>query len=128
MALIFVFSHQPSDVSSGQSSMVIETIYSLTSVEPPEVVIRKTAHAVVYLVLGILLIWLVREHGVSWKKSLYISISVAILYAISDELHQLYVPGRSGEVGDVLLDGAAAAIGVASYLAMTKLFSGRDTP
>ena len=36
---------------------------------------------------------------------------VAVAYAVTDEVHQLFVPGRSGRITDVLIDGAGAVVG-----------------
>ena len=38
--------------------------------------------------------------------------ALATLYAATDEFHQVFVPGRSGKVADVLLDSAGALLGV----------------
>ena len=40
------------------------------------------------------------------------SIIVCALYAASDELHQLFISGRSGEIRDVVIDSIAASIGI----------------
>mgnify|MGYP001948405098 CR=1 FL=1 len=44
-----------------------------------------------------------------------LSIFLAFLYACSDEVHQLFVAGRSGQVSDVLLDTIGASVGVGLY-------------
>lgn len=36
---------------------------------------------------------------------------IAVLYACSDEIHQLFIDGRAGQVADVLVDASGAAIG-----------------
>jgi len=38
------------------------------------------------------------------KKLIFLAILISILYAISDEVHQLFVPGRNGSINDILLD------------------------
>jgi VanZ family protein len=45
------------------------------------------------------------------------------LYAISDELHQLFVPGRSASLKDVLIDTLAALIGVICLIALSKFWA-----
>lgn len=103
--------------------------------------VRKTAHATEYMVLGILLclgifkseicgkvkkvstpdaVKSIENTGVSRKINIYlISACVAILYACSDELHQYFVPGRSAQLGDVLIDSAGAIVGVLIYYFMS---------
>lgn len=58
------------------------------------------------------------------RKNTYqisIALAICISYAISDEVHQLYVPGRSGEVRDVIIDTAGASLGILSYVAIRKV-------
>ena len=49
--------------------------------------------------------------GVCGFKGIAAAGIVCVLYAISDEIHQIFVPGRSGQFSDVLLDSAGAVIG-----------------
>lgn len=44
-----------------------------------------------------------------------------VLYALSDEIHQIYVPGRAFQVGDLLMDGVGALIGVLLVSAFVAL-------
>jgi VanZ family protein len=69
-------------------------------------IFRKIAHVVEFAVLTALL-W--HAFSRTWpektKSNLIIwSLGLAVLYAASDEFHQLYVPGRGASVGDVLID------------------------
>ena len=77
------------------------------------------AHFTIYMILGILVTLLVREYNVSFYKCLFISLLVCLLYSISDEIHQLFVLGRSGEILDVLIDTSGSFIGI--YV-LNKLF------
>jgi VanZ family protein len=43
-------------------------------------------------------------------------------YAVTDEVHQLFVSGRSGEVRDILIDTIAGALGIALYLGLRRLY------
>ena len=47
---------------------------------------------------------------------------VGTLYAASDEIHQLFVPGRSGQLRDVLLDSAGVAAGILLAWAVGLLY------
>lgn len=53
-----------------------------------------------------------RLAGVTWKRGIA-AIVLATLYGVSDEFHQLFVPGRSADPYDVLADGVGATIGTA---------------
>src|SRR5690606_24042396 len=74
--------------------------------------LRKSAHFLVYLVLGILLYRALCLSGISGIGGMVLAFLLGFFYAISDEVHQIFVPGRSGEIGDVLLDSAGVLIGV----------------
>lgn len=45
---------------------------------------------------------------------------IATLYGVTDELHQLFVPGRSSDVGDLLADAAGALIGTGATAALLR--------
>jgi len=65
---------------------------------------RDFAHCVLYFVLGILFFFALKQHGVcSWKVFLW-TIVFCVLYSITDEWHQSFVPGRGPEVNDALRD------------------------
>jgi hypothetical protein len=65
--------------------------------------LRKLAHAAEYAILAALLLRAVRELP-AWALS--------VLYAVSDELHQHFVPGRAGRPLDVAIDATGALVGV----------------
>ena len=69
-----------------------------------DLVLRKLAHGAEFAVLGFLL---VRALGGEWAP-----FAVGVGYAISDELHQHFVPGRLGSPVDVAIDAAGVAVGV----------------
>ena len=46
-----------------------------------------------------------------------------ILYAITDEIHQLFVPGRSGRIFDVGVDAVGSLVGVAVFTIFLQLFA-----
>ena len=52
------------------------------------------------------------------KRKLCLGILFCVCYAISDELHQLFVPGRAGRLFDVCVDGAGACFGMVIFLTM----------
>ena len=61
------------------------------------------------------MISLLREYMVINTKLVLLSLLICFLYACSDEIHQLFVPGRSGEARDVLIDTLGACLGVSFY-------------
>ena len=69
-----------------------------------DLVLRKLAHAAEFAVLGGLLLRALRDERAA--------LAAGIAYAISDELHQHFVPGRVGSPLDVLIDSVGVAVGV----------------
>ncbi len=85
-------------------------------------VVRKTAHFSLYFMLGALSFLSV----ITYKKPrFWIKTAVAylfcVLYAVSDEIHQYFIPGRSCELRDVLIDslGALSAIAILVILCIS---------
>ena len=126
MLSIFLFSTDNSRESTSKSNRVILGITNLfhkdlSNKEKEKIIdmffvpIRKMAHFGIYLVLGISLISFLREFSIPILKLLLLSIFLAFLYACSDEIHQLFVPGRSGRFSDVLLDTLGASVGIFIY-------------
>ena len=79
-------------------------------IENTRFLVRKTAHFTLYFILGIIVYLLFTSYGV--KKILFYSILFCFLYACSDEIHQLFIFGRSGELRDVLIDFIGSLLGV----------------
>lgn len=116
-------SSEVAGTSSARSNEIVRTIQSIGVSAPADLLtflVRKAAHIGAYFVLGILLLILLKEYGLAVKKMIFISIGIAMLYACTDEIHQMFVPGRSGEVRDVLIDAAGAAVGVVVYAALSS--------
>ena len=68
------------------------------------VVVRKTAHFTLYFLLGLAFISFLKEFDLNNKKLIIYTIIFIFIYACSDEIHQLFIPGRSGEILDVIID------------------------
>ncbi len=74
--------------------------------------VRKTAHATEYAVLGFLIAGSFSDGTKRRRVSVGIPWLAGTVYAISDEIHQFFVPGRSCQVSDMALDSAGVMIGV----------------
>jgi len=81
--------------------------------------VRKSAHLTEYAILSVVWFraWRGGLPGFQWRWGM-LSVAVALATAITDEVHQSFVPSRSGNVRDVLLDltGALAAQLILWYL------------
>jgi len=73
----------------------------------------KLAHMVEFGVLGFLMARALSFSGINWLAARYtwITILFGLLYAVSDEWHQLYVKGRYASVYDVIADFVGVIIG-----------------
>ena len=134
MGLIFYFSHQPATESSELSSGITEAIVDVINIIAPDndialnqsginFIIRKGAHFGVYLVLGLLVYNGLIYSNIASKRVVFIALLICVLYASSDEMHQLYIPGRSGQVSDVLLDSAGSLVGLLLMNAIRRVRS-----
>lgn len=121
MLLVFLFSSQDSQKSSKLSGevtkKVIEVIKNIdktaiTYPEKAETVIRKIAHYSIYTLGGILILLHVNLYNLSRKKKILISTLIGICYAITDEVHQLFISGRSGEIRDICIDLLGVITGI----------------
>src|SRR5699024_5090243 len=122
MGVIFFLSHQPgsqpSDLSSGITDVIVHTLQHIVPFLPMEDVffhhfIRKSAHFTAYCILGILVIHALSEPN--WRRYMT-AFLIAVVYAMTDEFHQLFIPGRSGELRDVAIDSVGAATGIGIYM------------
>lgn len=127
MGIIFCFSSKPAEVSGENSLAISRTIIKIyeqataTPIEAPEMtrtldrvdhIVRKTAHFMEYAVLAaaIALHFTLWKEGRGWRLGMPVLITA--LYAATDEFHQTFVPGRSGQFSDVVLDSCGAVAGV----------------
>jgi vanZ family protein len=115
--VIFTLSHQPAAVSSGQSGVIVGHLQQAmpgVSTAILTFLVRKSAHIIAYFILGILMYRALRITIRCWRTRTVASLALlsCSLYAVTDEIHQLFVPGRSGELRDVMIDSIAALVGV----------------
>ena len=79
-------------------------------------IVRKTAHFLEYLILGILVINVLKDHLKINKKTLLYALLFCVVYAISDEIHQLFSAERTCRILDVFIDSLGASLGIFVYL------------
>ena len=120
MVVIFLFSAENAYLSTNTSNTVKDFILSFLSKFAPDNIIdfidqyiRKIAHFTLYFLLGITTSNAI-NNGFTLKKHLAYGISggICVLYAISDEIHQYFVPGRSCSPADVGIDTLGALTGL----------------
>ncbi len=138
MVIIFSFSTQPAkqsnDVSEGVTRIIVDSnpnTKDLPEQEKENIVIdynkiiRKYAHFTLFLLLGLLsaLAFMITFNK-TWDVKIWLATLVFCLaYAISDEVHQIFVDGRGAEIKDVLTDFSGSFIGSLAVLIIKKIKS-----
>lgn len=133
---IFYFSNIVADNSCKQSSKIVELVSNLVpsikkmnesekttlKEEVLTPIVRKTAHFLIYALLGV---WTINFAKTFEKfkisKIVIISFLFCMFYAITDEFHQTFVIGRSGEIRDVLIDSLGSFTGMMLVLFINKI-------
>lgn len=115
MIIIFTMSHKPAVESAEMSGIIAEWLIKLGIEENGavsiETIVRKSAHMLEYFGLCFCIGMHVRvRKGRLGVKNIAVILIICILYAISDEVHQLFIEGRAGQIRDVLIDTAGAVI------------------
>lgn len=125
MLVIFILSAQKSSDSDSLSSGITRFVLNIINGLLPRIEIefsafshfvRKSAHFIAYLILGVLSLHAIDKEKNPTAKWFIKAFLICVLYAMSDEFHQLYVPGRSGELRDVLLDSTGSLVGILGYI------------
>lgn len=129
MAVIFGFSASYATDSSNQSGSLVNLItnmvggnISLDGKIALEVAVRKAAHIIEFCILGAL-----------WYGFFYLSPSgrfkpttaaflVSLIYAVSDEVHQYFVPGRAARLYDVGFDTLGIVLGILAVIFILRRY------
>lgn len=137
MVSIFYFSAQPGEKSSAVSENVTKKVVTEEKIahlphkeadkqfETVETIIRKSAHFIIFSGLGFCIFMTFYHSGKMHKIYIIciLSLIFCILYAVSDEVHQLFISERSGEVRDVLIDSSGSFLGILLVLFICKIKS-----
>ena len=114
MVIIFLFSNTPADTSADTSKGLIydvvsiyekvfnkniDKVYICEKLDHP---VRKLAHFTLYYILSFFIYHVFLYSRINWKK--LVTFIICLLYSISDEIHQIFIPGRAGMFSDVVID------------------------
>lgn len=133
---IFQFSNQNAQISGNTSGKVVDwiadiipSIKTLDEEEKTRVkeeimqpIIRKLAHFSIYALLGFLIMGLTCTYKGTFYQKVLFSVLLSCCYAISDEIHQLFISGRSGQITDVFIDTAGALTGAIILMLIIKCY------
>jgi VanZ family protein len=104
MALIFVLSSMPSLGSGSSDEWKLDA--------------HSVAHLTIYLPLGFLLLRGLLSQGVS--RAIWWTLVIGVLYAVSDEIHQAFVPGRTPSLLDIGMDGLGLVFGIVAWRQLAR--------
>jgi VanZ family protein len=135
MALIFSFSAQPAPKSNELSGQTIRCIAKVTMpdfnklpgaqqesfISSMQHITSKTTHFLIYLLLGVLCMIALLQCRLKIIIRSIIGFFICAGYAMSDEIHQLFVTGRSGQFTDILIDSCGIIIGIIIVIAFNQL-------
>lgn len=133
--VIFGFSSQDGEASGGLSRNITNKILQISNkynalgqeekeqiANKTEKTIRKVAHFSIYTVVGLLLMGLLSTYKIKENWRMILSILLGMLYAISDEIHQGFSPGRSPRIADVYIDTLGVILGILVILLFIKIY------
>ena len=83
--------------------------------------LRKVAHASEYFIFTILIIIALKNSGLNGTRLFIIAIIICFIYACTDEYHQTFVNGRTGQFSDTLIDTFGGFISCLMYTFMMKI-------
>jgi len=114
MAAIFCFSSQNGEQSTGTSDFIINIIqrYRIGRWILQGINIRKLAHFSIYFVLGILVFRALLLYAYGMIRRGGFSLTICLIYACTDEFHQIFMEGRTASVIDIGIDTAGALLGI----------------
>lgn len=122
MIVVFRFSNQNGTKSQGSSDIITNKIVEISddyfaldiksSEDTISFVVRKLAHFSIYFLGGILIYNFINTFSINKKYIIIFSIVLGVVYACTDELHQLFIDGRSAQMMDVFIDSCGVVLAV----------------
>ena len=139
MAVIFLMSAQTAGQSGGTSEAIVRWLlrrlyWGFDGFSPQRqeallgiwhTIIRKGAHFAQYAVLAMLTANALRQYTLPKRLYWLLPVGISAVYAISDEIHQYFVPGRACRILDMGIDTCGAIFGVCVFAAAVALLRKR---
>ncbi len=135
MLTIFLFSHQSFKSSESTSKKVVKEVVSFvmkddeetmkkleTTLDDNLIIVRKCAHIAEFFILGFLAINMLKDYKKISYELIVLCIIACMLYACTDELHQLFIAGRTAKALDVGIDTFGATLGIFTYYLIYKKY------
>lgn len=131
--IIFGLSNQDAEksgnLSKGVTRQIINKISNIQKeneeyiIELTEKIIRKIAHFSIYTLVGLLEMAFVSTYKIKEKNRVIVSLLIGVLYAISDEIHQSFIPGRCAQITDIIIDGLGVLYGILILMLIIKIIN-----
>ncbi len=120
MGIIFYLSAQNGEESSDLSGSFVMALLKFFNLNIEEGLLRTMAHCLEFTGLSLLLFNAIYS---TWKKKLtpVIAFLCTVMYAVTDEIHQIFVPERAFQIYDILIDSLGALIGVSASIIILKI-------
>lgn len=135
---IFIFSSQKGDESGSTSRNFTRKVIEILQIdkhlnesekenliENSQFIIRKLAHFTIYTIAGINIFGFVNTFDMKKKNKILCALLVGIMYAISDEIHQMFSGDRMPAIRDVFIDSCGALFGICIFLVINKIIKFR---
>ena len=125
--IIFEFSGQNANDSKKVSGKITEKIVSIfynvkLDKNRVESIVRKIAHYSIYTLLGIEIMSFISTFTIKEFDRISFALIAGMIYAMIDEIHQAFVPGRGAIITDVMLDSLGVMTGIFICLLIIKLY------
>ncbi|HZK38928.1 MAG TPA: VanZ family protein [Clostridia bacterium] len=120
MAVIFALSAQHSSESAALSGRFLAMLNTFFGGKLTGLLVRKAAHMTEYFLLAVLTfnaVLLTRQ-----KPKPFLTFFIALLFAVSDEIHQHFVPGRACQIQDMLIDSVGVIGGILFCMAVVTVY------
>ncbi len=122
---VFVLSSQNSVESTETSGFFISLISRILKVEPSPELVRTLAHFCEFAVLGFLALNCI--YAFTQRKPYILSVALSWGYALTDEIHQIFVPGRAFQISDLLVDLGGIVVGCGVIYFILGLYEKRSS-
>lgn len=138
LLIIFLFSNMDTTKSNTASKGIINTVVNTTietsnnlgiieetpTEEEKQTIVntlnlplRKCMHFTIYLILALLLLNTLTKTNI--KNKYFLTLIICFIYALTDEYHQTFIMGRTGQFTDVIIDTIGATLGLIIYNKLT---------
>ena len=131
---IFIFSSQNGEKSGSTSREFTKKIIEILQldknlnelekenlIENSQFIIRKLAHFTIYTIVGINIVGFINTYDIKKRNKVLGALLIGMVYAISDEIHQMFSGGRTPAIKDVIIDSCGVLFGICIFLILNKI-------